>query len=43
MQVLIAIKNQLYKLRGIDLSCLFSEGFNCLMNEDSLIFHLIFD
>ena len=31
--MLIAIKNQLYKLRGIDLSCLFSEGFSCLMKK----------
>ena len=40
--MLIAIKNQLYKLRGIDLSCLFSEGFSCLMKKDSLIFRLTF-
>ena len=41
--MLIAIKNQLYKLSGIDLSSLFSEGFDSLMNRDSLIFRLIFD
>ena len=40
--MLLAIKNQLYKLKEINISCLFSEGFSCLMNKDSLIFHSIF-
>ena len=38
MYVLIVIKNQLYKVRGLDLSYLLSEDFNCRMNKDSLIF-----
>ena len=41
--MLIAIIDKLYKLSGIDLYSLFSEGFNRLMNRDSLIFRLIFD
>ena len=38
----ISVKNQFYQLRRMDLSCLFSEGFNCLMDKDQLIFRLIF-